>query len=507
MSTLAEQLADALNGLNNAAASTVSAPVDAISWGLRKAGLGNVIGQAPVGGSDWMRAKGLTRPTNGLAGDIGEFAGNVLPIAAAAKAPQIANGLLKMGENALAPSTLGSQRGAVLFNGVSPTVANAQRVAFPGIYENPSAMVEKAAANVAPENPLMQQLFGVNRNDLFDISQYGSRPGNINTGPLDYPFKVAPNAKGAAVTPSITTSANTQRLQDIIGEASNHPDLYKGMASWYTMDPLYPHFERIWGPQAAEKYKQFNTLTGMSSPGSEVLTELNRGTAANWLHEQGRFEDFKKFAGMAEHTRGAGFPEDMRGVMGHAYHKTAQAGPMETYLRTGAADMGSAKVPSYIAASGVPETGFQTTFPVGDAHWSRLMGLADVRGQTTSKGVPTVPGAAASSTEMADLGPYFRDKIATPMGLQAVPAQAVVWGAGSHATGVTSPIGAPKLELLAQQIGKAAKRMGVTPEQARDLIISGKAHAGEVDADLLKLLGAGGAGFAAGTALRPSDGP
>ncbi len=117
MSTLAEQLADALNGVNNAAASTVSAPVDAISWGLRKAGLGNVIGQAPVGGSDWMRAKGLTRPTNGLAGDVGEFAGNVLPIAAAAKAPQIANGLLKMGENALAPSTLGSQRGAIVYHG------------------------------------------------------------------------------------------------------------------------------------------------------------------------------------------------------------------------------------------------------------------------------------------------------------------------------------------------------------------------------------------------------
>ncbi len=110
MSSLAEMLTDALNGVNNAAASTVSGPVDLISYGLRKAGLGNVIGDAPVGGSNWMQQKGLTRPTNGLAGDIGEFAGNVLPIAAAAKAPQIANGLLKMGENALAPSTLGSQR-------------------------------------------------------------------------------------------------------------------------------------------------------------------------------------------------------------------------------------------------------------------------------------------------------------------------------------------------------------------------------------------------------------
>jgi flavin-dependent dehydrogenase len=74
-----------------------------------------------------------------------------------------------------------------------------------------------------------------------------------------------------------------------------------------------------------------------------------------------------------------------------------------------------------------------------------------------------------------------------------------VWGAGSHATGVTSPIGAPKLELLSQQIAKAANRMGVSPEQARDMILTGKAHAGFVDPMLLGglALGAGGAAAAA----------
>jgi hypothetical protein len=59
-----------------------------------------------------------------------------------------------------------------------------------------------------------------------------------------------------------------------------------------------------------------------------------------------------------------------------------------------------------------------------------------------------------------------------------VPAQAVIWGAGSGATGVTSPIGAPKLELLAQQIGETATRLGVTPETARDMIIRGQTYAG-----------------------------
>jgi hypothetical protein len=76
-----------------------------------------------------------------------------------------------------------------------------------------------------------------------------------------------------------------------------------------------------------------------------------------------RFEDFKKFGGQA----GRG-PADMAAVMGHPYHSTAQSGPMSKYLTGGALDMASAKVPSYIAASGVPETGFQTQWPVGDAH-------------------------------------------------------------------------------------------------------------------------------------------
>jgi hypothetical protein len=49
----------------------------------------------PVGGSQWMREKGLTRePQNRTAGLLGEAAGNVLPIVAAAKGPQIAQGLL-----------------------------------------------------------------------------------------------------------------------------------------------------------------------------------------------------------------------------------------------------------------------------------------------------------------------------------------------------------------------------------------------------------------------------
>lgn len=357
------------------------------------------------------------------------------------------------------------------------TVVNPERIAYPGIYSNPRELVQEAANRVAPESPLLKQLFGVTREDLFDISQQGTRAGNIT----DVPFKTAANPKGAAHASQVMNPRNVQRLQDIVGEAKQQPELYKGMASWYTMDPLYKRFVDIYGPdRAIGEYNKFNTLTGMSSPGSEVLTELNRGTAANMMDTAGRFAEFRKYGGLPEGKRKSDFPPELVGVTGHPYHKTAQSGPMEKYLETGLLNMGSAKVPSYIHASGVPETGFQTQWPVGDAHWSRLVGLPDVRGATTKKGKESVPNASASVPEMVSLGPWFNQRIAQPMGMEAVPAQAVIWGAGSGATGVTSPIGAPKLELLAQQIGETARRLNITPEAARDLIIRGQAYAGGI---------------------------
>ncbi len=53
-----------------------------------------------------------------------------------------------------------------------------------------------------------------------------------------------------------------------------------------------------------------------------------------------------------------------------------------------------------------------------------------------------------------------------------------MWTALGPQTGVDSALGAPKLELLAKQIMVAAKRLRISPEQARDLILSGGAGAG-----------------------------
>lgn len=78
---------------------------------------------------------------------------------------------------------------------------------------------------------------------------------------------------------------------------------------------------------------------------------------------------------------------------------------------------------------------------------------------------------------MQTLAPWFRDRVAAPSGLEAVPAQALMWGAFSPQTGVKSAIGAPKLEILSTQIGKLATRLGISPEHARDLVVAGKAGA------------------------------
>lgn len=105
-----------LQGASNSAASNLSAPVDGINWLLGKAGL--PVSKAPVGGSVWLRQAGFTaEPKNRNAGLLGEFVGGVMPIVAAAKAPQIAALLNQAGRNLSAPRTLNPQTGAIVWHG------------------------------------------------------------------------------------------------------------------------------------------------------------------------------------------------------------------------------------------------------------------------------------------------------------------------------------------------------------------------------------------------------
>jgi hypothetical protein len=143
---------------------------------------------------------------------------------------------------------------------------------------------------------------------------------------------------------------------------------------------------------------------------------------------------------------------------------------MSNFLRRGQVEMGTPKVPTYIPASGVPETGFQTTLPVPDAHFTRIIGMGDTR--TSSD-----PGVSMKMPEYQQVAPWWKNKIAGKVGLQSVPAQARIWGAGSGSTGVTSPIGAPKLEMMSDYIAGRAQKHGISPEDAMQKILSGEIYA------------------------------
>lgn len=109
-------LLDFLQGASNASASTVSGPVDMLAWLLQKAGV--PVGNAPPGGSAWMEQKGLTKPVKQSAASLaGETVGLLSPTVAAAKAPQIAKGLLQAADNAAAPSLLRNDKGAIVWHG------------------------------------------------------------------------------------------------------------------------------------------------------------------------------------------------------------------------------------------------------------------------------------------------------------------------------------------------------------------------------------------------------
>lgn len=118
---LIKALRDTVQSASNTVASGVSAPVDLIAAGLRKVGL--PIPQAPVGGSQWMENMGLTVPVeDGIPKLAGETLGMIVPMAATAKAPQIAAAANRGLENLTAPRTLntpgyGGQRGAIVWHG------------------------------------------------------------------------------------------------------------------------------------------------------------------------------------------------------------------------------------------------------------------------------------------------------------------------------------------------------------------------------------------------------
>ena len=315
---------------------------------------------------------------------------------------------------------------------------------------------------------ISQQLFGVNRQDLYDISQQGRRQGNVDPQ-LWAPGKASKVNEASA---AVMNPANAQRIVDTLGEASKYPELVKGMVPWYVMDPAYQRMEQLVGPErAAKEYHDFNMTVSPFSAGSAVPVELNRGTAANMMRVRGDYPAFQQYGGMPPGKR----PDDIRdllaGAQGHLMHK-GPAAAVARYIDTGehGFDPNTVKIPLYAQASGVPQTGFQTRLPVPDTHFASAIGMPEARTSADFRGFMDGP-------EYRHVGPWFRENVAKPMNMEAVPAQAFTWGTYGPQTGVRTNVGAGKLELLAQNIWERAKKLGIDPARLRDDVLTGKGHA------------------------------
>jgi hypothetical protein len=117
----------------------------------------------------------------------------------------------------------------------------------------------------------------------------------------------------------------------------------------------------------------------------------------------------------------------------------------------------------------VPQTGFQTAWPVPDAHFTRAVGMSDVRKNAS-------PGDYMGGSEYRTFAPWFRQNVSNALGIEAVPTQALTWGAYAPQTGVKTTIGAGKLELMSQRIWERALELGVDPKLLRDKVLLGQEH-------------------------------
>jgi hypothetical protein len=347
------------------------------------------------------------------------------------------------------------------------TVKNPERSAYPGVYDDPKEIMGRLPPKLE-ESPHMKEIFGKSRKDLHDdaIARGDVEPKTPIPG-------IAPKGKGSMHALRVTNEANAERLRNIISAYKEH-DLsgYHGMVGWYEMDPMYQSIKKIVGDdkQAGEIYHKLNSYTSYASPMSSVDPEIRRGTAAATMAAEGKFDKFASHGGKPNTSA----PKDLKaknfelGNEGHAMHSTAHAPAMTRFNETGA-EAKAVKTGTYRRSSDAPSregSEYQNTNPVGDSHWSRGVGLADVRGSQVFNG-------SAEGPEMKVLGRWFHDNVARhpDIDLPSTSAQAVQWGALSKETGVDSPIGAPKLEIWANQIAAAAKREGIAPKAMWERIV------------------------------------
>lgn len=353
------------------------------------------------------------------------------------------------------------------------TVDDPVRLAFPGIYKHPRDIAQEAVQSIIPESDAMKLLFGVTRGDLDAIAQ-GRNYSNMQG--LPHAFQFPARGRGADVSESVLTPANARRISDITNESLKFDPL-RFTRSWYEMEPLWDRATQL--GLSPDIQRMLNARIGLHSAVASPVSEVNRGTLANKLINEGRLDDYVNFGGYG--TKGIttrhgeyrpsrfevpGFPADMLDMKSHLAHKS-HVNKLLELEDTGSYVANAPKVPTYIQATD-PITP-DARRPIADSHLARGVGYADVRPSAGSAGVEL------SGPEYRDFLPWWQ-KVSDKVGEQPRDLQALIWNVLGPQTGV-SYIGPPKLEILSNEIMKAARRLGVSPDMARDMVITGKAAA------------------------------
>ena len=355
---------------------------------------------------------------------------------------------------------------------------------LPGLWDNPKRIVNDSAKMVAPEDPLLRELFGVDRADL-DALAYQNQDFRI-ANPLVYEPTRVPEHVGKVTTPS-----NARRLQDVIGEAADD-QRFTGMPGWYVTNPLLDRAKRLLGPEEGERwFLAHHKFASPMSAMNDVQSEIAKGTFTHLLAGQNNLDEFFDVGRLP-----AG--------LNHPAHTTAHAAGVRNMMESGGERFWSAanpspKTPNYYMS----KTGQNWYWPTGDAHFVRATGLPDVRPRVIERETGTrIPDASSiGKTEAFPVGKWFTNDVAAPLGLTGNVGHPVLWGAMASRTGVESAIGAPYLEILASNTRRSATRQGISPQDALDnyILISAGRRPGDPRRAYLGALTALGVGVGAAT--------
>lgn len=353
---------------------------------------------------------------------------------------------------------------------IAPTITPARgkwkgqktRHPYPGIYKPVPQQIEEAAALAAnhPENPLLEGLLGVTRQDLDDMMR-----ARVQDPMKDVP--IHPTTKrGARHVKRITNPKNTDRLIQTLEMAGADPRL-AGFYGWYESQPLKDLYRKLWGKERGDiEFDKFAQRGSAMSPASPVALENRRASLAGLLEEQGRFDEFMGgYLASGEGVQKAlpdlfGTAKDA-GQYSHMYHTSNHTGALQRMEDTGKffsreSAMKAPKTPNYYGS----KLGDIIRWPTQDSHFVRQVGLPDVRQFSGPAWTGSVQKAEAKPVRE-----WFSDKVAAQAGMQGSPSQALLWNTLGPQTGVET-IGKPWLELIVDGAEKEARRKGISPKQA-----------------------------------------